>query len=1151
MSSALRVFRPHRTPPEQLEKTFVAREPLLQEFLAKLEKWQPGKSRQHYLIIGPRGIGKTNLIRLLEYRIGQNPRLNGRWHPLSLSEDAYGITKVTDLLIEALRILDEKTKDPHIKSLYDRVKYDDDDRRVADLSLDAFRRFHAQHRCGILLMVENVNRVFENQFKYREEIHLLRKILIEEDWLMLICTSPTYLNAVTRPEEPLFEFFQVILLEELSPDGQREMLRKIALLENNIDFVESYLNKLRPQLQALYHFTGGNPRLTIMLYDLIAHQHLIDVRTELDSLLDKLTPFYQDRMKEIADQEAKLLEKMALMPEGCTPTELAREARMSAQNVRALLTRLERTGYVRREPRRRKRTVYIIPERFFRIWHQMNHSRSARGQIQYLIEFFTSWYATPTERDHVWEELSERLQTVLEEKQEERIDELSEFMEYIEEISEGEEKYKRLFDRLFKIHCYQGFNTIKNEMERYDNEYQNDGQYFLSKGVFLSKKIKKYGEALIAFRKANKLIPYNIKILFDLGLLLYHLKQNTEAEYNFTKITKLLRKEKGFGLHIKTEDMLLEVFQTEEDMDILSTTAHLLRRYSSDTATDKLITILQFSKSPLKRQLGVNSLGFIGSGKTILPLLDFLKDEAKNVRSSAATALGRIGSEFAIQPLIECLKDEANNVRGSAVAALGQIGSELTVQPLIECLKDEANNVRGNAVAALGRIGSELVVQPLIECLKDEANNVRGNAVAALGRIGSEFAIQPLIECLKDEANNVRDSAVTALTRIDPALLVQPLIKCLKDEANDVRGSAATALGRIGSELAVQPLIDCLKDEANDVRGSAATALGRIGSELAVQPLIECLKGEAKNVRGSAAMALGQIGSELAVQPLIEQLKNEDNTVRGSTATILGRIGSELAVQPLIECLKDEANNVRGSAATALGRIGSELAVQPLIECLKGEAKNVRGSAATALGRIGSELAVQPLIECLNDKANNVRGSAATALGQIGSELAVRSLIQCLKDEANDVRGSAVAALGRIGSALAVGPLVECLRDGAKNVRISAIIALGKVAHDRSIQDLDKVVQGLVEIIRYDVFYLCVKAVRNLLDSAFLWGNIETIGRAVDGAVNGFENGGEIFGPYVVALKYLKARRDPALMERQQPEMREAVQLLVDAFDQE
>ncbi|MCI0487050.1 MAG: AAA family ATPase [Blastocatellia bacterium] len=402
-SHPIHSYRPQRTAPEDLEAIFVGREHLLEEMLGRLKDWTPGASRQHYLIIGPRGIGKTNLLTLIAHRIERSPELNAKWVPLAIAEDTYGITRISDLLIESVRILGDKTGESSIRKAYDRVRFDDNDARVTDLTLDAFRHFHKSSGRGIVLMVENLNRLLERQIKQKAEIHLLRKILIEEDWLITICTSPTYLNAVTQPEEPLFEFFKVQLLPELTQREQFEMLKKRAALEENIAF-ENYLSEFRSRLRALYHFTGGNPRLTLMLYDLVSKQDLSGVTMELDLLLDQITPFYQDRMKEIPEQQAKLLEAMALMPEGCTPTELAEQVRMAPNQVRALLTRLAQAGYVRAEERQLKKTVYIIPERFFRIWHQMNHSREVRGRIQYLLEFFASWYATREERDHISEQ---------------------------------------------------------------------------------------------------------------------------------------------------------------------------------------------------------------------------------------------------------------------------------------------------------------------------------------------------------------------------------------------------------------------------------------------------------------------------------------------------------------------------------------------------------------------------------------------------------------------------------------------------------------------------------------------------------------------------------------------------------------------------
>ncbi|MGE5343708.1 MAG: HEAT repeat domain-containing protein [Candidatus Omnitrophota bacterium] len=885
MSHLLRIFRPHRTPPEDLEKIFVAREPILQEILERLERWETGKSRQHYLFIGPRGIGKTNLLQLIAHRIDTNPKLNPKWHTISFSEDAYGITRVTDLLIEGLRVISEKTNDKDITSTYDRVKYCDDDKKVADLSLDAFRRFHSQNNCGLLFMLENVKKIFDDQYRHKEEMHLLRKILIEEDWIVFVITSPTHLNAVTQPEEPLFEFFQVKFLEELTPEEQQEMLRKIALLENNTDFIENYLDKLKPKLRALYHFTGGNPRLTVMLYDLIANKHIVDVKSELDNLLDKLTPFYQDRMKEIGEQEARLLEKMALLEEGCTPTELAKELRNEQRNVSALLSRLERDGYVKREERRNKRTIYIIPERFFRIWHQMNHSRSARGRIQYLLEFFISWYATPEERDKVWNELADAFEIVLRDNEEDRIDELSEYMQYIEDISEGNEKYERLFDRLLKIENQKGFDAIKDELKNLDTQYQDDGYYFLCKSFFQIK--RNYSdEALIAFYEAKRLIPGNTLALNNLARgLLFHLKKN-----NYKK-------------------------------EINGLIEYLEFRHEGATSEKTAMNLIRLLTDPnrYKRANAATDLGHIGSELAVGPLIACLTDEAPNVRGSAATALGRIGSELAVEPLITCLTDEAPNVRGSAATALGRIGSKLAVKPLIDCLKDEDFCNRGSAATALGRIGSELAVEPLIACLTDEAPNVRGSAATALGRIGSKLAVKPLIDCLKDEDNYVRASAATALGHIGSGLAVNPLITCLTDEEPNVRGSAATALGRIGSELAVEPLIDCLNDEDNYNRSSAATALGRIGSELAVEPLIDCLTDRMIDVRISAIIALGKIAEkkpfknlELVIQSLIEiKTKKTSGLIKKTLEILLEstfRSGDIETVTASIEGIKDIEN---------------------------------------------------------------------------------------------------------------------------------------------------------------------------------------------------------------------------------------------------
>jgi len=362
------------------------------------------------------------------------------------------------------------------------------------------------------------------------------------------------------------------------------MLNKLAEHEDNHEF-KGYLREYHTRLRALYHFTGGNPRLTIMLYDLISYQAITDVQAELDGLLDRITPFYQGRMKDIGEQEGKLIETMSLMPEGCTPTELARELRMESKTVRAVLQRLGMAGYVRREQRRRKRTVYIIPERLFRIWHQMNHSRSGRGLVLYLLEFFSTWYESREDRD---------------------------------------------------------------------------------------------------------------------------------------------------------EDSI--------------------HRGSAATA-----------------------LGRIESEKAVDPLIIALQDEASNVRGSAATALGRIGSEKAVDPLIIALKDEANDVRGSAIKALGRIAFEMPVDDLREIMAKVAERMGEKAIQF-----SRSVVRAFIKAAFGSSNIAKIRVAIESAKVNLKYddtffaPYNIALEYLESD----RDPAVIERQHLEMRDAVQ-LLTALYDEGDD------------------------------------------------------------------------------------------------------------------------------------------------------------------------------------------------------------------------------------------------------------------------------------------------------------------------------------------------------------------------------
>jgi hypothetical protein len=82
------------------------------------------------------------------------------------------------------------------------------------------------------------------------------------------------------------------------------------------------------------------------------------------------------------------------------------------------------------------------------------------------------------------------------------------------------------------------------------------------------------------------------------------------------------------------------------------------------------------------------------------------------------------------------------------------------------------------------------------------------------------------------------------------------------------------------------------------------------------------------------------------------------------------------------------------------------------------------------------------------------------------------------------------------------------------------------------------------------LYFLGLQGMRMLLQDLFLIPDIPGARAMVDRSVeSGLSRG--LLRPYRIALEYLDSDRDAAVLERQQPEMREAVLLLVNQASEE
>ncbi|WXU00844.1 MAG: Photosystem I assembly protein Ycf3 [Catillopecten margaritatus gill symbiont] len=394
------LFRSGITDPKLLKTSTVGRQDLLDDILGKLTSRKNKRSGINQLFIGPRGVGKTHFLSLIEQSIQENKALEKQYTVVRFPEESNRILSFADLLLEIINIL-KNIDNEMFQPLYERLETEPSDDIVIDEILHYLQQWHNKSKKNILLMIENLDVLLSEQVKAKIDIHKFRSFLMDNSHIIMIGTAPTYFSALNDVKHPVYDFFDIQLLRELNEDEIMSLIKTHLKWDKQDDLLKNF-NSLKPKIQAMLSLTGGNPRLVMMFYGLISQDRLDNIKLELQKLLDKITPFYQDRLKDLAPQERALLETMALMrSEKRTPANISKQFRKSREITSVLLKRMVKSGYlsVNTNPDDKRSRIYRIKEQFFDIWLAMNESRGNRKYIPYVLDFFSMWYPTKKERD--------------------------------------------------------------------------------------------------------------------------------------------------------------------------------------------------------------------------------------------------------------------------------------------------------------------------------------------------------------------------------------------------------------------------------------------------------------------------------------------------------------------------------------------------------------------------------------------------------------------------------------------------------------------------------------------------------------------------------------------------------------------------------
>ena len=389
-----RLYNPDLMSEKEITATFVARQNLIEELLAVIEDQPQGAGLQHVVVIAPRGMGKTTVLLMLRLAI-RNSDLSEQWQVVQFPEERYSINDLADFWLEVLDHISVATKDvslnARVQQLKNRYRRSEDLREAALALIKDWRREHTKR---IVVLVDNFDIILEQINDERDNARL-RDVLMNDDVIMLVGGATTFFHEARSYDQPLYNFFKIFYLDGLTFDQIEGLLRQRAAFDRQSDFEET-LKANTSRLHVLEHFTGGNPRLVLMLYRVITQSDISEVRLGLEKLLDEVTPYYKAKVESLPPQQRKILDYIARRSsetnEGVTPKEIAASTRMSANQASAQIKRLFEQGYVKAANIRGRSSYYSLSERLYSIWHQMRFGSNARHRLQWLVNILKALY---------------------------------------------------------------------------------------------------------------------------------------------------------------------------------------------------------------------------------------------------------------------------------------------------------------------------------------------------------------------------------------------------------------------------------------------------------------------------------------------------------------------------------------------------------------------------------------------------------------------------------------------------------------------------------------------------------------------------------------------------------------------------------------
>jgi tetratricopeptide (TPR) repeat protein len=376
----LPIYTPSLASHDELKNLFVVREQLLADVIGRVRLASTSEARNHTLLVGPRGSGKTHLISLAYHGVQQLRRdgaitVQTCWLP----EDPWAITSYRRLLDSIVGHLEPAiggTLSPEVEGIEDVIS-------------------HRSRELGpVVCFAENLDQILDAIGTVGQQ--RLRH-LAQQRVLLFVASTTTLSRDLADQTAPFYGFFTTTRLQPFTVEQAAIMLSTIAAHQGE-DATARYLetDQAAARLRAVAHLAGGQPRIWALLAQALTIAGLEELVTMLLTRFDELTPYYQEQLARLSPQQREIVVTLMELDHPANVKEMAEATGIDQRSLAKTVVELRERGWLVETTSPltnlldQRRTYYELGEPLARLAFQLKASRGS--PIPLIVEFLKNWF---------------------------------------------------------------------------------------------------------------------------------------------------------------------------------------------------------------------------------------------------------------------------------------------------------------------------------------------------------------------------------------------------------------------------------------------------------------------------------------------------------------------------------------------------------------------------------------------------------------------------------------------------------------------------------------------------------------------------------------------------------------------------------------